>query len=62
MSLVDDRDPLQQGLKLLRQILGELLLVVDDRDPLQQGLKHYPAPPISPDGFKSTTVIHYNKD
>jgi len=38
---VDDRDPLQQGLKqTVERPPRELEQHVDDRDPLQQGLKH----------------------
>jgi len=37
--MVDDRDPLQQGLKQAAQSDHRGPTMVDDRDPLQQGLK-----------------------
>jgi len=36
---VDDRDPLQQGLKRVASVTLTPADLVDDRDPLQQGLK-----------------------
>jgi len=60
---VDDRDPLQQGLKPSASPAQQPpVLAVDDRDPLQQGLKHVMDHGTDLRCVQSTTVIHYNKD